>query len=404
MDILKDLYPDDMSVIMRSHGIMQISTNDLEFKDVMNFIPVMSLEKFGSIFNEGSHKKSLWPYSFFTDIQDIIAKRTFPGITCFDSVRDKSKFFYHFSWAIILLTCINDDWTLRDCFLYMGIPLDNFPNAVLACDELPDKYEDSIMIYLTVDPYDYVQAKIDFDDKIASGEYKSVLSLLQDYNIRDCLLLQQSWTKYIDSFYQYFGVDVQGTVSLSSLAQLILFRNFPEDTLPIVTFNEAYTWLSKDVRSNLYGGLACVFHRIGIRIFYNIANFLQKNFNKKIVDSPIRHAECRMHPEYTHAASFLPNNSRVKIIEVFDFNSLYPSVMKNCLMPCGPGTIYRNVGSDYEIEFLGRVSGNASKISLQWLNEMQNSDMFLHNNRRVYIQCAITGGEKQIGKYFLGSF
>ena len=40
-----------------------------------------------------------------------------------------------------------------------------------------------------------------------------------------------------------------------------MLRYYPKDNIPMITLPTSYTWLNKEIRSNLFGGLAAVFCR-----------------------------------------------------------------------------------------------------------------------------------------------
>ena len=85
-----------------------------------------------------------------------------------------------------------------------------------------------------------------------------------------------------------------------------------------------------------------------------------------------------------------------------DVNSLYSTVMK-LELPVGSGVLYENINGLFNHNYMANnAGGNASYISLHWLNHMQNT--FMSDGQPIYIQCQINGSEKQIGNYFLDGY
>ena len=140
-----------------------------------------------------------------------------------------------------------------------------------------------------------------------------------------------------------------------------------------------YTWLNKEIRSNLFGGLAACF---------------------------ARHAETdtgTRDPKFPSTVYETPNGSPVKVISQLDVNSLYPCIMKQKL-PTGNGILYnRRDGGIFQPDIMAENKGqNSSDISYHWLNAMQSK--FHENGDIVKIQCALNGREKTIGSFFLDGY
>lgn len=72
-------------------------------------------------------------------------------------------------------------------------------------------------------------------------------------------------------------------------------------------------------------------------------------------------------------------------------------------LPVGSGVFYEESEGIYHPKYMnGNSGGNASKISLHWLNFKQN--LYVDDGNLCLIQCAANGPEKQIGPYFLDGF
>ena len=333
------------------------------------------MANFATSFGITAVKKDYWPYTYYQNIAEIDDATDFPPITAFDKSPGPDPI-EDFLWQYELLVDIDDRVTNFGGMLnYFGIPSDDFTELELSSTRAPESKIHVIVKHLKMPPFDYVECKENFEDKIKSGEWATMMDQLEYYNVLDTKLLAQAWMSYTELFYTEFGVDPQGFMSLSQLAQAILFSFYPKNSMPMFTFDEKLTWLNRDIRKNLYGGLSAVF---------------------------CRHAQTDVDEKYPALTYQTPNGSRVKNIQQLDVNSLYSTVMKMDL-PIGVGVLYENVDGNFLPQRLGiNRGGNASKISLHWLNHMQGK--FVENGRTVPIQCALNGQEKQIGDFFLDGY
>ena len=272
---------------------------------------------------------------------------------------------------------ISDESTVNFCDLlqYFGIPSDTFTQDELNDCQLPTSKLDCLKKFLKMPPSAYVDCKENFLKKVRSGDWSSMMDQLKYYNILDCKLLQKAWLKYTELFFNEFAVDAQQKISLSQLAQTILFKHYPKTEIPIITIGQDFTWLSQEIRGNLFGGLAAVF---------------------------CRHAQTTADSKYPEVAYKTPNGDPVKKIQQLDVNSLYPTVMKFDL-PVGSGLFYENENGNFiPREMSVNTGGNASNISLHWLNHMQSK--FVSNGKVVHIQCQLNGQEKKIANYDLDGY
>ena len=315
--------------------------------------------------------KDLWPYLYYKSIDEIKSAVTFPPIIAFT----KKKTANALKELVEVYNSKPDLVSFGSCLHYFGIDTTKFTNDELGSKELIplDQIEDD----LKVSPLAYAMCKDNFDNNIGSGLWTSMLDMLRQYNLIDCHILQEAWKAYCDLFYEVLGVDVQLYMSLSQLAQTVLFKYYPTGASPVITIGQKFTWLNKEIRSNLCGGLSAVFHR---------------------------HASIKMNPHYPKSVFFTPNNSRVRKICQLDINSLYPFTMQDN-MPTGSGILYLKEEEDEFVmhPLIENYDGNASEISFHWLNSMQAKFIDNYGNKSQ-IQCAINGREKSIGNYKLDGY
>ena len=164
----------------------------------------------------------------------------------------------------------------------------------------------------------------------------------------------------------------------SQLAQTIMYRHYPQNFLQTITFDNEFTWLNKEIRKNLFGGLAACF---------------------------TRHAETAtgdINESFPPVVYKTPNGSPVRLISQLDVNSLYPTIMRDTL-PTGHGIFYINEDGHFTAQPMAKNDGsNASKISLDWINSIQGQ--YVTNGEIVPIMTAINGKEKRIGQFDLDGY
>jgi len=150
--------------------------------------------------------------------------------------------------------------------------------------------------------------------------------------------------------------------------------------LPTVSLDADYTWLNKEIRSNLFGGLAACFSR---------------------------HAETatgEINSSYPDVVYQTPNGSPISLISQLDVNSLYPTIMRFTL-PTGSGIFYQCSDDGFYVpKPMAKNDGsNASQISLHWLNHIQ-ADYVDDDGLIVPIMNAMNGQEKKVGPYDLDGY
>ena len=72
-----ELSANSLKVIKKCNSYFLISSEDFILKDIMNFGPPVSLSKFFKMWGV-EEKKSIWPYSYFSSIEQIDACEEFP--------------------------------------------------------------------------------------------------------------------------------------------------------------------------------------------------------------------------------------------------------------------------------------------------------------------------------------
>ena len=164
---------------------------------------------------------------------------------------------------------------------FFGLPKEKFTEEDLSDPLGPEgEFMEHLEEFIMISPKLYLEAKLNFLDKIEKGEWTCMLDQLEFYNVLDCMVLSQAWNSYTKLFYEEFTVDPYLYMSLSQLAETVLFRHYPENCLKMISFSEEFTWLNKEIRSkNLHGGLSAVFDR-------HKSTFYDSRFPKCVTETP----------------------------------------------------------------------------------------------------------------------
>ena len=234
----------------------------------------------------------MWPYEYYKSIEEIICAVEFPGISTFSSKKISNEVLVDelYDSCENLVKAFHRYTSFADALTFFALEHHYFTEEELNDVEPPILLRlESITDFLKVSPIEYSLAKIDYNDKINSGEFCSMIDQLKFYNITDCELLAKAWGQYSDSFYKEYNVDPYLFMSLSQLAETIMFRHYPESCMPMITFPEEYTWLNQEIREfGVKGGLSACFKR---------------------------HAQIKYDARYPETVLKVPNGKRITLIE-----------------------------------------------------------------------------------------
>ena len=108
--------------------------------------------------------------------------------------------------------------------------------------------------------HDYLQSRIDFEHKIETNEWKSMVDYLIFYNLRDSTILLQAFKNFVELFIGEFNVSPLDTISMPSLASKISWQYYNHHDYAIFSFSNDYGFLNEEIRSyGLNGGLVSKF-------------------------------------------------------------------------------------------------------------------------------------------------
>ena len=187
---------------------MSIATDQLCFKDALRFTSPCSYDKFVKQWG-ATTVKSLWPYSLYTDIQEMKQAKKFPPRSAFKSE--------------------------------------------LRGDELPPM---DVYIAAKTEFYRRKLLPVGHPDRI-----KSMYGFLRYYNLQDVTPLAQAIENCFNCYNLHFDVNSISALSLPGLAMTAMFKNYVATDPLIYSFSEKNMEINRIFRSQIYGGLVNVFRR-----------------------------------------------------------------------------------------------------------------------------------------------
>ena len=198
----------NIQVLKKNTSYISISTKDIAFKDALKFTAPCGYDKFARVW-EAPTFKSIWPYSLYSNINEIKLAKKFPPLSAFAS-------------------------TLKG-------------------DKKPEMQT-------------YIDAKRDFYRmKLLPKGHKdritSMFGFLKFYNTQDVQPLVIAIENCFRCYDQYFGVNATLCISLPSLAMQTMFKNYSEDDPLVYSIPEKYSDINLLFRSNVEGGLVNVYRR-----------------------------------------------------------------------------------------------------------------------------------------------
>jgi hypothetical protein len=197
-----------VEVLKKNAAYISISTNILAFKDALKFTAPCSYDKFARVW-EAPTFKSIWPYSFYSNIEEIKAAKKFPPLSAFKST-------------------LKGD-TKPDIQTYI-----NGKREFYKMKLLPKSHKDRIV---------------------------SMYGFLKFYNTQDVQPLVIAIENCFKCYDQYFGVNAMLALSLPSLAMKAMFKNYSKTDPLVFSIPEKNKEINRIFRSNVEGGLVNVYRR-----------------------------------------------------------------------------------------------------------------------------------------------
>ena len=154
------------------------------------------MSKFCSTF-EVETPKGVWPYELYKSESEIKNSTEFPSITAFYSSlnRDDNNEKYQTEFRELQSKFISE----TEMCSFFGV------------DTLKQNFD--------VSPKEFFTAKNDFEQKMASGEWRSMFDMLIHYNLNDCIILHKAMSNFCVKVKEAFNTEVLSRLSLPGLSE-----------------------------------------------------------------------------------------------------------------------------------------------------------------------------------------
>lgn len=195
------------SVLKKTTSYFNVTTEKFSFQDCMKFTAPCSLDKFLKVW-DAPCGKSIWPYTFYSSIEEINSAKTFPSLAAFKSELNGK--------------------------------------SVSMADYIKEKREFyRLKLLLPADP----------------NRIRSMRGWLRRYNLIDVQPLALAIENCFKSYSEYFSVNPMISQSLPALAQEAMYKNFSKTSPLFYSFPEKFKEVNQLFRRNVIGGLCNVFSR-----------------------------------------------------------------------------------------------------------------------------------------------
>ena len=276
------MFNNSLDVIKRGSKIIFMQYRQIAFVDSMTFGPGCSLDEFGKMWG-AAVKKGCFPYEKYLSIEQLVEDTEWPALVDFTS--KLSNKVYKYSNNQIL--CIFDQLAEK-----IQISMEDFRQ------KLTPMIDDVMSSPVDLDVYCQMWAI--FEHGKQEKTINNMMDYLCYYNALDTEVLCEAMEKYISSFLNNFGICPNEYVTLPAIAETILWHYYDDSLYLPYSFNEEFADVSKLIRSQLAGGLSCVFSR-----------HVEIGDCEIIYDSSVYHAE---------------NGQRFTQLVAFDVNSKFCSL------------------------------------------------------------------------------
>ena len=237
------MFNNQPDVIKRGSKIIFLQYRQIAFVDAMAFGPGCSLDDFGKMWG-ANVRKGCFPYEKYTTIEDLAKDTQWPTLEDFKSKLSCKT--YNYSQQQL-------DDKYQEIQTKLDISKQEFFTKIGRLEM--DSFESPIDLNV------YCQMWIVFEQGKRNKSINNMLEFLCFYNSLDTEVLTEAMEKYISSFLENFGVCPNEFITLPAIAEKILWQYYDNDSYQPYSFNEEFSDVSKLIRSQLAGGLSCVFSR-----------------------------------------------------------------------------------------------------------------------------------------------
>jgi len=361
--------PSNVSVIKKGSAIFNLKFGFINFRDSQNYCGPASLAKFASMFKLDISKQ-LFPYEKFSTINEIKSQIKWPDYPDFVSKLGTSYTFKMSDLSNMLEKRFFA--TFGELLDYYKLNLEGFSDCQRASVYLPTLSNEQIPKlerHFNISPIDYFQQKIEYDQKISSGEYETFCCYLVEYNLMDCRLLTQAMSRFIKLFKNCFRVCLFDKLSLPGISEQIMWQHFDGNCPKMFSFDESYGFLNERIREKLQGGPTIIMHR-HIELAGEAEKFIKE----------VHYAE---------------NGDSFKKVVSYDYNALYAFTMKQDLPTGIPFYMEKQDNGKFEFKIACSQAG-WSHDALDWINFMSYDNKFMKPDGGFYEMISVVTGEHQL--------
>ena len=242
------MYKNQVNVIKRGSKIVMLKYGSIAFVDAMNFGPNCSLDSFGKMWG-AAVKKGCFPYEMYTTIEDMVKDDEWPAMPSFSTTLGRSSY----------STSLQQ---IEECYQMMGrvieiTRLEFTAKLSKSSNSFAQLEKENFPVDVAV--YSEMWAKFELSKK--NGTMANMMDYLCYYNALDTEVLADAMSKYIRSFLNTFGINPNEHITLPSISERVLWNYYDNTMYQPYSFNEDFGDISQIIRSQLAGGLACVFAR-----------------------------------------------------------------------------------------------------------------------------------------------
>ena len=296
----KDIFK-RLTVIKRcGQAYMEIRFGKIIMRDFMNHSMPMSLAAFSKSCGVTEISKSTFPYELWFSIRNMVVSERFPIYDDFKSSLGAHKGEENLEDLRFVIEKGIRNGKFVDLFNveeFFGWPTLFLKDVFsISCGKVLVEDGSRVTQYLHTSPSRYAASKDYFESHCIS-----MLDYLEAYNMLDCKLLIQSIENYAEGFLTEWGMNIHDCISLPTLAQRLAFEMYNPEAYPIYSFGSKFGFLNTEIRSQLYGGMCQVFHRL-----------------QKVRPEPYTEGEMVL-PKSVYCS---PDGNQLKKMEFYDFNSL----------------------------------------------------------------------------------
>jgi hypothetical protein len=284
-------YCPKMSMIQRGSGIMVAQFGDIIFKDMMNLVSHMALEKFCQSFQVEDWSKLAYPYERFYGISELENYKSFPPYSDF-----YSRLYIPVKDNVRELNEILDSRSMSEEDLMQALQISAVDYNALKDGNVLMPINTRTKQFFNISIKKYLASREEFVKENCSN----MLDWLITYNEIDTNILAEGIVNYAANFLTDYDINIHRYISLAGVAERVAFGMMPFEATPIYSVTDAR--IREDIRSALNGGMTMVFHRL-IQLSVPKGSF------------PV-------------AARIADNGEVYKKISQYDVNSLYPFVLQ----------------------------------------------------------------------------